>query len=168
MMRLQHVALGVALAEADHKVREEGGNNKGQRIRQYLDNVDIAVPAPWCAAFVQYCSDVAARGLGMPNPLDEVALEAYVQSYADTFAHAVVGPSIAAAGDLVCFSFGGQRWDHIGFVVQPPVNGTTFFSCEGNTSTTDDRDGDGVSVKPRTLETGTREPMFIRWTGLED
>ena len=164
---IESVTLGVALAEADHHVREEGGNNKGPRIRQYLDNAGIAVPAPWCAAFVQYCSDVAARGLGIPNPLDAVRLEAYVQSYADEFAHAVVDPWSARPGDLVCFSFGGERWDHIGVVVQVSV-GQTFWSVEGNTSVDNDRDGDGVAVKPRTLTTGEREPLFLRWGSTDD
>ena len=164
---IETVTLGVALAEADHKVREEGGNNNGPRIRQYLDNAGIAVPAPWCAAFVQYCSDVAARGLGVPNPLDAVKLEALVQSYADEFAHQVVDPWSARPGDLVCFSFGGERWDHIGVIAQPPV-GQSFWTVEGNTSTTDQRDGDSVSVKPRTLDTGTREPLFLRWGSFDD
>lgn len=162
-MILQSVALGVAVCDADHKVREEGGNNRGARIRAYLDNADIGVPAPWCAAFVQYCADVAARSLGVLNPLDDVKLEAYVQSYADHFRNGnVVTPELARPGDLVFFSFGGERWDHIGFVAQRPIDGT-FWSVEGNTSDASQRDGDGVVLKPRTLTTGRREPMFVRW-----
>lgn len=161
---IHHVALGVALRDADNRVQEEGGNNRGPWIRQYLDNVDppIAIAAPWCAAFVQYCSDVAARALGIPNPLDDVKHEALVQSYADWFTHAVVDPWSAEPGDLVLFSFGGERWDHIGFVVQRPT-GNGFFTCEGNTGVDSERDGDGVSLKPRLLTDGEREPKFIRW-----
>jgi hypothetical protein len=172
---LASAALGIAMGEADHRVREEGGENKGARIRQYLDNLDppIASAAPYCAAFIQYCADLAARGLGMPNPLDEVRLEAYVQNYADTLSHLVVGPSIAGPGDLVLFyNFSGNpperaRWDHMGFVMQPVRDGT-FFTVEANTGPAGGRDGNGVYVKPRTLDDGDAEPRFIRWSGLDD
>lgn len=159
---LSYTTLGVAACDADHKVREEGGNNRGARIRQYLDNAGIAQPAPWCAAFVQYCADVAARTLGVPNPLDAVKLEAYVQSYADQFKTQEVTEAQAQPGDLVLFSFGGERWDHIGIVAQAPVRGT-FWVVEGNTGDVNQRDGDGVYVKPRTMKTGKRAPLFLRW-----
>lgn len=174
-MSIRLVALGFAASEADHKVREEGGNNRGPRIRQYLDGAGIAVDAPWCAAFVNYCADGAARVLGVPNPLDEVQLEALVQSYHDRFQGSQVSVAEAQAGDLVLFRFSGSdRWNHIGLVAQPPKPGsTTFWSVEGNTSAgvgaTDEereREGDGVYVKPR--EIGSGYPVsFIAWDGRE-
>lgn len=157
------VTLGVALGDADHKVREEGGNNKGPRVRMYLDNAGIAVAAPWCAAAVQYWADVAARGLGISNPLDVVKLEALVQSYFDTFKADAVLPKDAEPGDLALFRFdGSERWNHIGLVAQPPAAGSTVFFCvEGNTGDVSQRDGDGVYLKPRDL---SKYPTcFIRW-----
>ena len=157
--------VGAAAMEADNRVREEGGNNRGPRVAEYLASLDppLAEGAPWCAAFVQYVSDVAARAVGVPNPLDAVRLEAYVQSYVDQYGHAAVAPELALPGDLVCFSFGGERWDHIG-ILSRRVAGDSFWTIEGNTGTESERDGDGVAVKPRTLSTGTREPLFLRWT----
>ena len=159
------VALGVALGEADHKVREEGGNNRGARIRTYLDNAGIAIPAPWCAAFVQYCADVAARGLGTPNPLDEVQLEALVESYVDRLEGSTVGREDVRAGDLVAFQFGeADRWNHIGYVAQPPRPGAKgFWTVEGNTGDLSQRDGGGVHLKPRELD--AYPVRFFAWDG---
>ena len=161
---IKRVALGVAGCDADHKVREEGGNNRGSRIRQYLTSVDppINSAAPWCAAAVQYWSDTAARILGVPNPLDTVRLEAYVQSYHDHLAPAgVVLPVVAEPGDLALFSFHGERWDHIGLLAQPVRNGT-FWTVEGNTSDSDQRDGDVVAIKSRNLGS-SYAVEFITW-----
>lgn len=164
------VTLGVALADADHKVREEGGNNKGPRIRAYLASLDpqMAEGAPWCAAACQYWSDVAARALGVPNPLDAVKLEALVQSYYDHFRLDVIGPAVRPEpGDLVLFKFpkdgkASETWNHIGIIAQAPKSGVTIaWVCEGNTGDVDQRDGDGVYLKPRDLAKLTN--CVIRW-----
>lgn len=164
-MSIRLVALGFAASEADHKVREQGGNNRGPRIRQYLDGAGIAVDAPWCAAFVHYCADGAARALGAVNPLDDVQLEALVQSYYDRLQGSEVQPADVLPGDLALFRFGGsERWNHIGLVAQPPRPGaTTFWTVEGNTGDVSQRDGDGVYLKPRDL---SEYPVcFLAWDG---
>lgn len=165
-MSIRAVALGVALCDADHRVREVGGNNRGPRIRQYLENADppITVDAPWCAAAVQYWSDVAARGLGVPNPLDLVRLEALVQSYFDQLRADEVLRQDVRPGDLVLYKFGASgRWDHIGLVAQPPKGGArTFWSVEGNTSDESPADGDGVFLKPREIDAGY-PVCFLTW-----
>ncbi len=38
-------------------MQEEGGNNKGKRVSEYLLNANITTPAPWCAAFVKFVLD---------------------------------------------------------------------------------------------------------------
>ena len=170
-MSLAHVALGIAYGDAQHGVHEEGGNNAGVWIRKYLSDLDPPVTSavPWCAAAAQYWTDMAAQLVGVPNPLDAVKLEAYVQSYADwAQANAKVVPlTDGRSGDLILFNFGGQRFDHIGIVARA-VNATTLVTCEGNTSAgvgeTDaekQREGDGVYVKTRIV---TRQPVLIvRW-----
>lgn len=163
MTRLQDVALGVAIAESDWQVREEGGNNRGDRVSQYLRNTDppITVAAPWCAAFVQYCADVAADAIGVSNPLDAVKREALVADYVTALrAHVEERPE---PGDLVAFKFGRSgRWNHVGFVLRPPDRAGIFWTVEGNTSDASQRDGDGVYSKPRTLQ-GSYPVRFIRW-----
>lgn len=168
MIRLATVS--VALAHADLKIREEGGNNRGPRIRAYLANTEppLAEGAPWCAAAVQYWSDVAARGLELTNPLDAVKLEALVQSYYDAFKDDVIGPAVRPEpGDLVLFKFPkdgkpSPTWNHIGLIARPPKPGTSIAWCvEGNTGDVDQRDGDGVYLKPRDLAKLTS--CVIRW-----
>lgn len=162
--RLEQVALGVALGYADLGVGEEGGNNRGRFVERVLANLDppLAGGYPWCAAFVQLAFDVAARRLGVENPVDRVRLEAYVQNYYETLRSDVVDATLVEPGYLVLYSFGGERWDHMGIVAKPPRVGTSLFAAvEGNTgpgvgATTEEeeRDGDGVFVKARQLDRG--------------
>lgn len=161
---IRAVTLGFAGCDADHKVREEGGNNRGPRIRQYLDGLDppIHADAPWCGAFVQYCSDAAARLLGVPNPLDAIRHEALVQSYVDSLRS--IASYEAEPGDLVAFRFesGPDRWNHIGILAQKVETDGTFFSVEGNTSDESQRDGDAVAVKPRSIN-DSYDVRFLTW-----
>lgn len=171
MSALSLVTLGIALGDVDHGVIEEGGPNAGPRVRAYLKHCDppINVAAPWCAAFVQYVSDCAADALDVSNPLDDVKLEAYVQSYHD-WANAggkIVDVAQAQAGDLILYSFGGKRFDHIGIVLRP-LSGGKVAAVEGNTSPgvgasaeERERDGDGVYVKVRTI--GRQAIEIVRW-----
>lgn len=173
---IAHIALGVAICEADLDVMEEGGNNRGPRVMEHLANVDppINSAAPWCAAAVQAWSDIAARATGLSNPLDEVRLEAYVQSYYDwAFSNdKIVSKEEARAGDLVLYKFGDSgRWDHIGIVAEPVDVTDHFRAVEGNTplrhtSMSEQRDsptGDGVALKTRRTD---RYPVvFVRWDG---
>lgn len=164
MSLLPHATLGFAIAEHDHDVREEGGNNRGERVRKYLANTDppINTAAPWCAAWIQYISDVTAQALGLTNPLDEVRLEALVQSYVDWAEAADRTVLVPEPGDLVAFRFGRvSRWNHIGILARVPDSHGMFWSVEGNTGDVNQRDGDGVYLKPRFME---RQPVtFIRW-----
>lgn len=157
--------LGAALRDADTGVSEEGGENTGHEIRRFQLNADppIHEAVPWCALAVQKWSDVAAKGLAVANPLDAVRLEAYVQDYHETMKHRVIGPAVAVErGDLVLFSFGGKRWDHIGIVAVPPDNTGEFYSVEGNTSDENQREGDRVARKRRSTRK-TYKVEFIRW-----
>lgn len=178
-MRLRNAALAVAIGEAANDVREEGGENRGEKVREYLSNSGIEIAAPWCAAFVQWCADSAAGYLGVRNPLDDVNREALVLDYAilgDERAW-IVEPFEARAGDLVLFEFGDAgRWNHIGFLeerLQYVVQGErrvyrSFRTVEGNTSpgvgstsSEREREGDGVFRKVRKI--ANRPTLFLSW-----
>lgn len=162
MSLLRAVTLGVAACEAQRKVREEAPNS-GARVREYLKNAGVNVAAPWCAAFVQFCADVAANTLAVKNPLDAVALEAYVQSYFQWAKDGglIVREADALPGDLALYSFGKSRWDHIGLLLETPIGGS-FRACEGNTNDGGSRDGDGVYIRLRGTHKGY-PVQFVRW-----
>lgn len=172
MSRLELVTLGLALAEVDHGVGEEAGPNRGERIDRYLRNCDppIAFAAPYCAAAMQYCSDVAADALGVYNPLDQVRLEAYVQSYHDWATSRGLLVPVGSCGDLVLFSFGGTRFDHMGILLDGVSRNGAFVSVEANTSPgvgesrlEREREGEGWYRKRRKVG-GGYDVAFIRWT----
>lgn len=157
-------ALGFLAAEVDHGVREEGGNNRGPRIRKYAANIDPPMPdgLAWCAMAVQYAADEAAAVLGVSNPLDAVKLEALVQSYFDELHRDQVAPADARPGDLVLYKFNGSpTWNHIGLLARAPGGGLEFYAVEGNTSDENQRDGDAVALKRREL--GKYPVCFIAW-----
>lgn len=161
------VALGFALCEAERGVREEGGENRGPRIEEYLRATDppISVAAPWCAAFVQFVSDRAAEALAVANPLDAVRLEALVQSYADWSEGLglFVERGAARPGDLVIYRFPRvPRWNHIGILASRVDRDGSFSAVEGNTNDAGSREGDGVVLKLRSTEAGY-PTAFIRW-----
>ncbi|MDH5279533.1 MAG: CHAP domain-containing protein [Thermoleophilia bacterium] len=163
-MTLAAVALGFLAAEIDHGVREEGGNNRGPRIRKYAANIDPPMPEglAWCAMAVQYAADEAAAVLEVANPLDAVRQEALVQSYFDLLHGDQVAPADAWPGDLVLYKFNGSAtWNHIGLVARVPGRGDTFTALEGNTSDENEREGDAVARKRREL--GKYPVCFIAW-----
>lgn len=156
---LRDGVLGAAIVEADHGIHE-GKEEDRQRVLRYLKNCTppISVRAPWCAAFVQYLTDIVAHARGKKNPFDAVMQEALVQSYFNwgTEKGLVLPRGAVSPGDLVLFQFNGSKtWNHIGFVLEGPRNGR-FRSIEGNTSpgvgATDEereRNGGGVWLKDR-------------------
>lgn len=174
LMRLKEVALSVAIGEAVNAVREEGGDNRGAKVREYLDNAGIPVPAAWCAAFMQWVADGAARFIKNDNPLSAVHREALVEDYVRLAENNgwTVKPHAAYPGDLVAYRFGSSgRWNHIGIVLTKPWaedDEISFEAVEGNTSpgvgtstSERERDGDGVYRKRRTYRNG--KTCFIAW-----
>jgi hypothetical protein len=163
---LHTAALAVAHSDARRVLREAGGPNSGQYVSFILKNAGVNVAAPWCAAWVQDVFDSAALAAGRKNPLDDVKLEAYVQSYYDWARGAGLIHTKAEdiqPGDLVLFNFGGERYDHIGIVIAPPAQltaGTEFKTIEGNTNDAGGREGDRVAYKTRKIVAG--RTLFVR------
>ncbi len=166
---LRILTLGVALGDVSHEVREVGGNNMGPRVAWYLKNCvpPIIIPAPWCAAAVQGCSDIAARAWGIPNPLDEVRQEALVLSYYEWARdnRLIVPAEEALPGDLAFYDFhpdSGNPWDHIGLLLDPVDFAGAYRAIEGNTGSQSQRDGDGMFLKGRSTRS-TYKTAFARW-----
>lgn len=173
---LAKVALDIAIQEAIRGVLE-ATPNFSPRIREYwlgqdppIDIAKLASRPPWCAVFIQFCWDQAARIQGVKNPLDDVKLEAYVADYVRLARERrwIVPPSEVRPGDIVAFSFGGLRYDHIGIVRLFDPGSPTFATIEGNTpgTQTGDQTGkslkalDGVHTKKRRIHLA--RPLFFR------
>lgn len=169
---LQEAAAYFARMELWREIREKG-QNWHPRIREYwlgqdppLDIAKLAKKPPWCAVFIQFVTDLAATHLGIKNPLNDVKLEAYVQSYVDWAEREgrllAAGDHDAKVGDLVVFSFGGKRYDHIAIVVRPEVGSEPIVgTIEGNTGDVNQREGDGLYEKTRNLS--RNKARLIRW-----
>lgn len=181
-MRLRDATLGIAFGELARGIHEESPN-WGPRVRDYLRATDIDIPAPWCAAFVNFCAETAAQLLDdVRSPLEFVTREALVMDYVTYGSDRdwIISPFRAKPGDLVAFSFRGSAgWNHMGIVMDAPLylergDGTKEYgrvtTIEGNTSpgigATDEereREGEGVYRKRRRVVSG--KALFLRWDG---
>lgn len=150
----------VEIAQNEVGVREVGGNNRGDRIREYQAATDLAPAAwPWCAAFVDWCikewlnNPQAIRWLNLKKSTSEswrpkTALAYGLTKWAKNRPNTTkifTEKDIAMPGDIVTFDF-----SHVGIIVSD--NGSTIETIEGNTNGRGDRDsisGDGVWKKIR-------------------
>lgn len=149
----------IRLAQAEVGVREQGGNNRGERIRQYQGATWLMPDEwPWCAGFTCW---ILQRWLGTAEGrayLGGHKPEAWRCKDASAYGWEKWGvqkglqvlpeTALAKAGDFVTFDF-----SHIGIVVADQVNpGATIETVEGNTNGRGERDsvaGDGVWRKFR-------------------
>jgi len=152
-------AILVGIAEAEVGVREQGGNNRGGRVRVYQSATWLEPDAwPWCAAFVCWC---IKEWIKVPGVLESIGIangDKWRPKTAGAFdflrwakeKDLQILPEGAEvfAGDLVVFDF-----SHIGIVVEDAAKGSQFIkTVEGNTNGKGDRDstsGDGVWLKKR-------------------
>jgi len=147
----------VDIAQAEVGVREVGGNNCGDRIREYQSATWLAPGAwPWCAAFVAWCLREWLQEEGVADALKLHSLSAWRCRDASAFGwekwakanklKVLTETEKAKAGDLVIFDF-----SHIGIVAEDQ-HGDFIKTIEGNTNGKGERDsvsGDGVWNKIR-------------------
>ena len=150
----------IQIAKNEVGVREQGGNNRGERIRQYQSATELAPAAwPWCAAFVDWCikewlsNPDAVSWLGLKTKTPEewrpktalaYGLTKWARNRPNT-TRVFTEKHKAMPGDIVTFDF-----SHVGFVVSD--NGHWIETIEGNTNGKGERDsesGDGVWKKIR-------------------
>ena len=107
---------------------------QGPEVTQYLADVGITYPAPWCAAFVYWCFEqaVAADLTGIavnPCPRTAGALHLY------ELAPARCRVNLPAPGDVFVLSHGGGK-GHVGIVESASPDGFQITSVEGDTFAT--------------------------------
>ena len=147
------------IAEGEIGVLESGGNNCGQRIREYQKATWLTPDAwPWCAAFVDWCIAEWLKAPSVLATLGKTAEEAAsfrprtagawdLVNWAKEHGLLVGGENaVAHRGDIVVYDF-----SHVGIVVEDSERGELTV-VEGNTNGRGDRDsesGDGVWKKHR-------------------
>jgi cell wall-associated NlpC family hydrolase len=128
------------------------GSNRGPEVDEYLRRAGLNPKAgsyAWCAAFVYWCFDEAAKDVGKPNPAPKTAgvLEMWRRAGAASLrrytpAQAKADPALVKPGQLF-FLDTGSGTGHVGLIIG--VEGMALTTVEGNTTEiTGSREGIGV------------------------
>jgi len=131
------------VAESQIGVHEEGGNNKGVKVGEYLSSVGLPQGYAWCQSFIYWCFKKASANLAAANPVPKTA---------GVLAHwnnTIYGKKVAVpeVGDLFVMDF-GKGMGHIGFVSKVDLVNKTFETIEGNSN--DEGSREGYEVAHRT------------------
>lgn len=159
-----NLALSVAALQTARDflgIQEEPGN-RGPTVEFFQRIAGINAGDPWCAAFVFGVTEIAAAMKNVRNPLLDVPLKGYVQSYVDWAEdnERLIEPADVGLGDLFVIWFDSlDRYGHIGFVDRPP-RPDTFTTIEGNANDEGGREGIEVADLERTAGPSIK---FIRW-----
>jgi lysozyme family protein len=153
----------VASVEEQHHIREVPlGSNRGPRVDEYLRAAGIDPSTgnyPWCASFIVWCFENAARGLGVTSPVPRTAgvhdmwLKAGQAGFRRIPYETAIGdPAQVQAGQVFFIDTGGGH-GHTGLVVGR--NGNEFQTIEGNTNELGGREGIGVFARSRPVRQAT-------------
>jgi CHAP domain len=156
-------ALRIAQAEEAAQVREERPPmNRGLRVDEYQLRTGLRLKAgkdgfAWCACFLYFCFDEAAKQLGRRNPVIKTAgcqdhwnkaRNAGIAQITGT--RATAKPELVKPGMIFIMAF-SEGTGHTGIVES--VHGGFITSIEGNTNLDGSRDGFGVFRMERKINT---------------
>lgn len=140
---------------------EPPGSNDGPMIRQWLANVGIHSPAPWCAAFAYSMFAFGAGECGLSNPCPKTASALRMWELADEDYRR----HFPAVGSLIVFGHVGadgkpDGHGHVGIV--SAVDGYMVSSIEGNSDASGSRTG-GAVVEHTSwdVRAGRRGPLIL-------
>jgi hypothetical protein len=150
-------ALLLKIAASYDWVREEGGQNKGQAVAHFLEEVNLHDPEPWCAAFV---STVGIDAFGADWPLPRLASCQMISASAK--AKGLLYPYPVPGAVFLLWSDQKQRFHHTGFVAEPAPDAGAFWTIEGNTNLGGSPEGIGVFRRTRKF---SRSDRFVWWWG---
>ena len=141
------------IARAEIGVQEVPLNsNRGPRVEEFQATVGCGPGDAWCACFVYWCFNQAAKNLGKKNPLVKTggALASYRLSATKKIpaAEARNNPGLIKPGQIFVMDFGGGK-GHTGIIES--VNGGFMDTIEGNTNDQSSREGSGVYRRTRKI-----------------
>lgn len=152
------------IAETQVGVTEQGGNNKGLQVEDYLKAVGLKSGNPWCAAFVRWVFDIC----GIKSNITGWSPTSYNKNdviYTDgKFYNTVYKNQDVLIMSLSYDKFLKTRFKGIGHTgIINKINTYSVVTIEGNTnqdSARDSRTGDGVLIKKRPLN---KKLNITRW-----
>lgn len=120
-------------------------SNRGKEVEKYLKLTGLGGGNAWCAAFVYWCFDTAAKDLVLTNPLPKTAhvLTSWNTSKGKKIikTSAIENPHLIKAGFVFVMDYGSGQ-GHTGIVTK--VEGEYIHTIEGNTNPGHSREGYGV------------------------
>lgn len=121
------------------------GSNRGPEVDKYLDCAGCPPGLFWCAGFVYWCVNEAAKNLGRSNPAFKtggcLAHWNNTKGKKITTAEAVNKPSLIKPGHIFIMDH-GKGMGHTGIITK--VEGGFLTTIEGNSNTGGSRNGIGV------------------------
>lgn len=148
--------LKIAAGEEARQVREVPRNsNRGPQVDAYLIRAGVSPGLAWCCAFVYYCFDEAASGMGRANPMVKTAgcLDHWQRSL-KRGARRILSAQVAkdssqVKAGMIFVMDHGKGLGHTGLVEK--VAGGLITTIEGNTDASKTREGGGVYRLTRKL-----------------
>lgn len=121
------------------------GSNQGPEVNAYLASTSVGPGNFWCAAFVYFCFNEAAKKLQIANPLVKTAgcLDHWNRTKAKKIkaADARNDPSLLKPGHIFIIDHGGGH-GHTGIIKR--VEGGRLITIEGNSNPNGSSNGIGV------------------------
>jgi hypothetical protein len=145
----------VKTALAEVGTTEEGGNNRGKRVGEYLASTGLGQGHPWCAAYTKWCF--------AQNKLDTPGATAWSPSwFPNSKTHWKKGNEATGIRPADVFGIHYSnlgRIGHAGFIEYEKDG--WIYTIEGNTGNDQGRDGDVVKRSKRSLKTVSKISNWI-------
>lgn len=136
----------LSIAQSQVGVMEKPiGSNRGKEVEKYQASVGIPPATFWCAAFVYFCFNEAAKNLGVTNPVFKTG--GCLDHWNNTKAKKIKAkdgrddPSLIKPGHIFIIDHGGGH-GHTGIVKR--VEGGRLITIEGNSNPNGSSNGIGV------------------------
>jgi hypothetical protein len=136
MPSLSQTALEIAVSQLG--VHEQGANNAGPEVNEYLRAVRLPPGFAWCSGFLVWCFDRAAKRLGIVNPCPRTAGAVKLWELAE----AVCRSQTPAPGLIYVLRHDGGK-GHAGIVES--VSDGIVTEISGNTNPAGSREGNAVA-----------------------
>ncbi|MDB4950559.1 MAG: putative peptidoglycan-binding protein [Gemmatimonadetes bacterium] len=146
-------ALDAARKEAEAGAVEQGGDNRGPRVRKYLEAVGLKEGVGWSGAFVSWC--FTQTRLTPPFRPSGALADIETELRAKGWLHAVGRGYVPQPGDIAFFSDPNRANQprHAGIVVT--ASSDSMYTIEGNAGDPGDRSGVMVAIRPRRIAPGS-------------